>query len=177
MNNHKTEVVTSQVLPWVGVRPWLIQLGFIGAAVALPAMAHLMGLPVRWLLPMHWPVILAGLLYGWRGGLIVGLLSPASNWLLTGYPLPLKLLPMMLELAVYGGLTGWLVERGWRSWKAMTLSLVAGRVVFLGTILTLGATDGMGFWTFTGAAVLPGLAAGAVMVVILPRTVSMSKNR
>ena len=165
MNDIKTEAITTNaVLPWAGWRPWAAQAGFISAALLLPTVCHLTGWPVRWLLPMHWPIILAGLVYGWRGGLAVGLLAPLSNYLLTGYPLPIKLLPMTMELAIYGGLTGWLRERGWSSYLATATALVAGRVAFLTVILSFGATDGLGFWQFAGAAMLPGLAAGAGMV-------------
>ena len=169
MNDIKSETITiSAVRPWAGWRPWAAQAGFVTAAVLLPAICHLFGLPVRYLLPMHWPVILAGLLYGWQGGLIVGLLAPASNYLLTGYPLLPKMAAMTVELAVYGGLTGWLVVRGWKGWTAVATSLAAGRVVFLAAILMLGATDGLGFWAFTSAAMLPGLAGGVGMVAVLP---------
>ena len=157
------------VWPWSGVRAWLFQLGLVIASVLLPAAAHLTGAPVRWLLPMHWPVILAGLLYGWRGGLTVGLLAPGSNWLLTGYPLPIKLLPMTVELAVYGFVAGWLVERWhWNRFAAVAVALVAGRMVFLAAIAMFGATDGTGFWAYVTAAMVPGLAAGVGMVVVIP---------
>ena len=51
----------------------LFELGMIGAAVALPALCHLTGAPVTVLLPMHWPVIAAGLFCGWR-------VAPTALW-------------------------------------------------------------------------------------------------
>ncbi len=158
----------TRVLPWFGARVCLFQAGMVAAAVVLPALAHMGGAQVRWLLPMHWPVILAGLVYGWRGGLIVGLLAPATNWLLTGYPLPLILPAMTVELGVYGFVTGWLRERAnWPSFLAVAVALITGRVVFIGTILLINAY-GEAFTAYLIAAMVPGLIMAALQVVVLP---------
>ena len=66
-------------LPAWRLRALLFQALLIVAAVVLPAVAHLSGAPVRILLPMHWPVLLAGLVYGWRGGGAVGLADPSAS--------------------------------------------------------------------------------------------------
>ena len=79
--NHMAE---RNVLNWRGTKAGLAQLGLAAAAIALPAACHLLNAPVRALLPMHWPVLLAGLVFGWRGGLAVGLLVPLSSFALSG---------------------------------------------------------------------------------------------
>lgn len=151
------------------VGEWAAQAGLIAAAVALPALCHLTGLPTRYMVPMHWPVVAAGLLYGWRGGLIVGLLSPVTNYVLTGYPLFLKMLAMTGELGVYGLMTGYLAySTGWNRHMAVGVSLVAGRLVFLGLAAAVGATEGMAFLNFAAAAMAPGLPAAAVMTAAMP---------
>jgi len=168
--------ISAGVIPLADVRAWLVVALFIAAAVILPAVCHITGLPVRWLLPMHWPIVLAGALYGWRGGLITGLLGPLSNYALTGYPLLLKLLPMTTELAVYGALTGWLIERGWNRFAAIGTALVAGRLVFLGAIILTSATDGLGFGAYISAAMLPGLAGGIGMAAGIPVLVKLIRK-
>ncbi len=156
------------VLPARGVWTLVVPVGFVAAAVMFPAAAHLTGAPVRWLLPMHWPVILAGLLFGWRGGLTVGLLAPGTNWLLTGYPLLVKLLPMTVELAVYGFAAGWLREKaGWNGFAAVAVALVAGRLFFLVSIFLTGVNE-VPFGHYVIAAMMPGLVAGAAQLVSLP---------
>ncbi|MDP8241313.1 MAG: hypothetical protein P9X24_19675 [Candidatus Hatepunaea meridiana] len=158
----------SLVLPSTGTRAWVFQFSLIVAAVLLPAAAHLTGAPVRWLLPMHWPVILAALVYGWRGGMTVGALAPASNYLLTGYPLLLKAFPMTFELAIYGLVIGWLREKqAWNSFAAVTVGLIAGRVVFLSIILMTGANE-IVFSQYIITAMIPGLIAGVIQVATMP---------
>ena len=56
--------------------------------------------------PMHIPVLLCGLVCGWQYGLLCGLVGPVLSSLITQMP-PLAYLPAMLvELAVYGAVSG-----------------------------------------------------------------------
>jgi len=156
------------VCSWRSTQAAWLQLGLVAAAVLLPAAAHLTGAPVRWLLPMHWPIILAGLVYGWRSGLVVGLLAPVSNWLLTGYPLPMVLPAMTVELALYGFIAGWLREcADWNRFAAVGLALIVGRVFFLGTVLFANGFIGY-FGDYVVVAMLPGVVAGGMQVILLP---------
>ena len=161
-------MTTAVVLPWSGTKSWLFQIGLIVLAVVLPAVAHMTGGPVRWMLPMHWPILLAGLLYGWRGGLTVGLLAPITNWALTGYPAPLVLPAMIVELATYGFVSGWLREQaGWKGIYSVVTAVICGRIVFITAILAGGSFTGQ-FGTYLFAAMLPGLPAGVLQVVTVP---------
>ena len=146
----------------------LAQAGLVAAAVGLPVAAHLGGAPVRMLLPMHWPVILAGLVFGWRGGLAVGALAPTASFLISGYPLPPVLVQMSLELATYGAVAGWLRERARTSgFLAVATALVAGRIVFIASTLVLsGATTAT--FGYLRAALLPGVVAAVVQTGTLP---------
>jgi len=140
----------------------------ISASFLLPAASHGLGLPVRWLLPMHWPVILVGLCYGWKSGLLVGLAAPGLSFLISGRPLPVILPAMSIELATYGLLAGFAVANlGWNRWLATVLSLVGGRVVFVATVVFLGShVEPLGI--YLQAAMLPGLVAAAVQLLSLP---------
>ena len=62
------------------------------------------------LLPMHIPVLLCGLICGWPFGLACGVLTPLLSSLITGMPPQAFLLPMAVELAVYGLATGFLMR-------------------------------------------------------------------
>ena len=157
------------VFQMTGLKSLLWQIGLITLAVALPAVAHILHLPVRWLLPMHWPIILAGLIFGWRSGMLVGLAAPLTNYLITGYPMPLVLLPMTVELMVYGFITGWLRENTYINiyWN-VGIALIAGRVVFvLSVLLTKAFGDSLGGYLI--AAMLPGIAGGLGQIFILPK--------
>ncbi len=140
----------------------------VAAAWALPALAHLTGLPVGTLLPMHWPVLLAGLCYGWRSGLAVGASAPIASYLLSGMPPPPVLAPMVAELAVYGCVAGFVRERLGRSGiEAVLAAVIAGRVVFVGVMLASGLITGP-LTDYLRLALVPGAPAMAAQVLLLP---------
>lgn len=138
------------------------------AAWALPAVIHLLGLPVRRLLPMHWPAILAGLVYGWRSGLVIGAASPIVSYLMTGMPRPAVLPSMTFELAAYGAIAGYFVEVLQRGrLQAALAAVIGGRVVFLAVMVFTGAIS-TSLPAYLQAAMLPGLLAALAQVVLLP---------
>ncbi len=101
----------------------------IAAGVLLPMLFHAVGGAGSIFLPMHIPVLMAGLLLGPATGAIVGVLTPVCSALLTGMP-PLfpTLLVMIPELAAYGWLSGRLrPEKGLLF--AMLAAMLAGRLV------------------------------------------------
>lgn len=152
-----------------GLRAISAQAGLlVSAAFLLPAASHAAGLPVRLLLPMHWPILLAGLCYGWRSGALVGLAAPAISFLLSGHPLPAVLPSMTLELGAYGALAGLGCE-ALRLHRAVSTLVAAlgGRLVFLLAMLATGAIAGP-LAIYLQAAVLPGLPAVIGQIAILP---------
>jgi len=160
----------SVTLPCRGARAVSVQcLLLVSASFLLPAATHLLGLPVRVLLPMHWPVILVGLCYGSRSGGLVGLVAPGLSFLLSGRPYPSILPAMTGELAAYGLLAGFL--RGQLRWKAVwstALAVAAGRVLFVALAIATGAS-GRAWLPYVRAALLPGLATGLAQIILLPR--------
>lgn len=153
-------------LPALRMRSLAFQMGLIALAVLLPALAHLWGWPVLILLPMHWPVLLAGLAYGWIGGGLVGALSPWVSFVLSGRPC-LPLLPAMtVELAVYGSVAGWLREKArWSAWAALAAALVAGRIAYLLVTLLMGRLINA---EFLQATLAPGLPVALLQWAVLP---------
>jgi hypothetical protein len=159
----------SPVLSWSRPRALTIQAALLFlAAFALPAAMHAAGLPVRLLLPMHWPVLLAGLVYGWRSGALIGALAPAISYALSGWPRPAVLPAMILELALYGFLAGFLRERlRWNGFAAITAALLAGRALFLLAAFTTGWT-GPDLPAYLATAIAPGLVAALLQIALLP---------
>ena len=151
-----------------GVKSVIWQTGLVTLAVVLPALAHIYHLPVRWLLPMHWPIILTGLIFGWRSGMMVGLAAPLTNYLITGYPQPLILMPMTVELMIYGFVTGWIRENSSVNiFLNVGIALIAGRVIFILSVLMTGAF-GDSFTGYLIAAMSPGIVGGLGQLVLLP---------
>jgi niacin transporter len=161
--------VRPTTLPGLSVRAVTAEIALVAAAAAvLPSLAHTLGWPVRSFLPMHWSVILAGLVFGWRAGAAVGVLAPLTSFLLSGMPLPHILPAMTVELGAYGCLAGFARQTlRWNPFASAALALVGGRVVFFVTALITGAAlpTPMAYLT---AAMLPGLAAAAAQLVVLP---------
>ncbi len=161
--------VPPPTLPWTGLRALSLQaVLLLLAAFVLPAAFHRLGLPVRLLLPMHWPVLLAGLVYGWRSGALVGAACPALSFALSGWPLPAVLPAMTLELVIYGAVAGALRERaGWNRFAATAAAILAGRAIFLATAIATGWT-GPDIPRYLGTAMAPGLAAALLQIALLP---------
>ena len=156
------------VLPALRTDAVLIHVALLAlASFLLPAAAHTLGLPVRQILPTHWPVILAGLCYGWRSGALIGLLAPFASYLISGMPLPHILPAMTVELAVYGFVAGFAREYlRWNWFAAAAASLIVGRIFFLAFVLTFRSVP-QPFGEYVAAAMVPGIPAAIAQFLIL----------
>lgn len=162
-------LATGLTLPALRLRSVSAQVTLLlGAAFVLPALAHLAGVPGRVWLPMHWPVLFAGLCYGWRSGALIGLAAPGVSFLLSGMPPAAALPAMTAELATYGFLAGLFRESFRRnSFLAVAAALIGGRLVFLGIRLATGSIAGP-LAEYVQAALLPGLPAALGQLVLVP---------
>ncbi|MBQ8515597.1 MAG: ECF transporter S component [Ruminococcus sp.] len=127
----------------------LITLIAVAGAVILPQIFHGIGTisgtgPAMGsaLLPMHIPVLLAGFLGGPLVGAAAGVLSPLVSSAVSGMPSALILPFMVLELGVYGLVSGLLSRRNINSLAALLLTQLIGRAVraaaVLAAVLILG---------------------------------------
>ncbi|MBQ3404258.1 MAG: ECF transporter S component [Oscillospiraceae bacterium] len=82
----------------------------IALCVVLPQLFHAIPEGGRIFLPIHIPVILCGLICGWQYGIIAGALGPVLSFLITGMPVIIDLPQMIVELIVYGLMTGILMK-------------------------------------------------------------------
>ena len=149
----------------------------IALCVVLPMAFHAIPGAGFILLPMHIPVLLCGLIVGWRFGLLAGIAGPLVSSLITGMPRPFILPSMMLELGAYGliaGLMMYLVHTK-KIYLDLYISLVtamlAGRVI-AGISMALIFSSGdftMAAWT-TGYFVtsFPGML---IQLAVLPSIV------
>ena len=78
--------------------------------VVLPMALHAIPNAGTLLSPMHLPVLLCGLVCGWQYGLLCGLAGPMLSCFITGMPGIGYLPTMMVELAVYGLVTGLMIN-------------------------------------------------------------------
>ncbi len=127
--------------------------------------------------PIHIPVLLCGLICGWPFGLLCGLAGPALSSLFTGMPPAAHLLPMLVELPVYGIVCGLMMKvvRTRRLYADLYISLVTamvlGRVVAgisKALIFAPGATTMITWATGYFVTALPGIL---LQLALLPTIV------
>ena len=100
---------------------------FTTLAVYAPILVHHFGGAAagRIFLPMPFFVLAAGLLFGWRVGLMTGLVSPIVSFLISGMPMA-NILPFItIQLCAYGLAAGMLKER-FNEWISLAGGLMAG---------------------------------------------------
>ncbi|MCP4567377.1 MAG: ECF transporter S component [FCB group bacterium] len=144
---------------------------FLALAVILPIAFHQFGLAGRMFNPMHIPVLLAGFICGPVGGVIVGLLSPAISFMITGMP-PSYAVPLMsLELPIYGLIAGLTYVRlKLNIYVALILAIIFGRLAFALGLLILGFFIELpyGLETYFKVVLATGLPGTLVQLVIIP---------
>ncbi len=150
----------------------------LALGVVLPVVFHAMPFGGRIFLPMHIPVLLAGLILGPVSGLIVGVGSPIMSGFITGRPTVFYMVPMVFELGTYGLLTGLL--RPWfarvmqppgrtgigyaPTLLALIAAMVIGRAVWLLVVVWLAPL--LGINARTVALALGALGAGWIGMAI-----------
>lgn len=174
----------------------------LALGVVLPILFHAFPFGGRMLLPMHIPVLIAGLSLGPASGAIVGAGSPLLSMLLTGMPPVPLAVPMTFELTTYGLMSGlvrsFLASRRGASgqvqaagsnrtdsghaglptrghlWAALLAAMVAGRAVWMAAVTLLAPLVGIEARTL--AVAIAALAAGwpgmAVQLALIPPTVT-----
>ncbi|MCL1832466.1 MAG: ECF transporter S component [Oscillospiraceae bacterium] len=110
----------------------------IAVGIVLPLAFHSLpqGLGGRAILPMHIPILLAGLICGPVFGLAAGILTPILSYFILGMPMPVFLYPMLFELPIYGAVAGLLMRYlpvrhlYGKLYISLITAMLAGRVTF-----------------------------------------------
>ena len=141
--------------------------------VVLPIAFHMIPNAGTVFLPMHIPVLLCGLVCGWESGLLCGILGPILSSVITGMP-PAAILPsMVVELAVYGCVSGVMMQfvRTGRLYLDLYISLpvamLAGRVCS-GIAKALIFAPGTSFAAWATASFVTALPGIVIQLVVLP---------
>ncbi len=125
-----------RILTYNDIRSFGFTLIFVVLSVSTPFALHHIRLAGPTFLPMHVFILLAGLLFGWKAGLIVGALSPIVSYLISGMPVQSILPQVIIEVAVYGTTAGLLREKcNLRTLWALIGAMVAGRIALLFAIM------------------------------------------
>lgn len=125
--------------------------------------------------PMHIPVLIAGLVLGYKYGFIVGLVTPPLRFLLFGMPplFPIGL-AMMFELAAYGLFIGLfyklLAKKDVNIMISLVLAMLVGRGVWGLAAWLFYPLAGFNFSLkiFLTTAFVTGLPAIAIQLILIP---------
>ena len=125
-------------LKYTDIRSYVLTAVFVTLAVSVPWVFHQFHLAGATFLPMHIFVLIAGLLFGWRAGLITGLLTPLVSHFISGMPV-LNVLPqIVIELSAYGIIAGILRQKyNLRPIWALLGAIVGGRAALLLAMLMI----------------------------------------
>ena len=128
----------SLVLKYTDIRSYILTFVFVLLSVLVPWAFHQFHLAGPTFLPMHIFVLLAGLLFGWRAGLIVGLLTPFASNIISGVPV-LGILPQIaVELSAYGLVAGVLREKlNLRVIWSLLGAMIGGRLALFFSMLLI----------------------------------------
>ena len=116
----------------------------LALGIILPMVVHMSGVNGAIFLPMHIPVLIAGLTLGSTLGLIIGILSPIINHMLTGMPpIPVYWI-MIVELGLYGLVSGFLYRKAKMTlWPSLIISMIIGRLGGILMVIILGLGFGI----------------------------------
>ena len=126
------------VLKYTDIRSYIFTLVFVFLDVLVPWIYHQFHLAGPTFLPMHIFVLLAGLLFGWRAGLIIGFLTPLASYAISGMPV-LQILPqIVVELSAYGLVAGILREKfNLRAIWSLIGAMISGRLALYLAVLSI----------------------------------------
>ena len=157
----------------IGVGATCIALGIL-----LPLVFHAVGISPRVVLPMHFPVFLAGMLLPMPLAAAVGVMAPALSMGFTGMPTPDQAMRMVPELATYAVVTA-LILRLMPVWPflsdkwgrisalvtAMLIAMLAGRCVYvLVSSLMIGLNEPSYYVMILVVPAIPGIIAQLILV-------------
>ncbi len=134
-------------------------------------------------LPMHIPVLLCGLIFGWPYGLVCGIMGPVLSHYLTGMPPAAFLMSMVVELAAYGLFSG-LGMLFIRTKKvtldlyiALVIAMLLGRVIsgLAKTWILAPGTPAFAWVTTSLVTGIPGIAAQLVLIPLVVLTLTRAK--
>ena len=164
------------------VRKMTIAALFLALGLVLPFAFHSFGPSAgAMFLPMHLPVLLCGFLCGPIYGLLIGVLTPLLSSVMTGMPMFFPTgIAMMLELATYGLISGYMMKKT-SVYPSLFTAMIAGRAVsgIMNMILLNMAGKTYTLTIFLSASfvtALPGIILQLILVPLLVSVVNKVQN-
>lgn len=160
----------------------------VAVGVTLPYLIHISGASPRVLLPMHFPVLIAGVLMSPLHAAVVGLVTPAVSMGLTGFPTAAQVIRMMPELAAMALVTSLMLRvlpripalpekigRLLSIATAMLVAMIVGRLVYILFYTLTVSSESLAFYSsvlLTPA--IPGIISQLVLCPLLAERIQRS---
>ncbi len=156
---------------------------FIAIGLILPLFTGQLQNIGNMLLPMHIPVFIAGLICGWKYGMVVGFVLPLTRTVLFGMPVMFpNAVAMAFELMTYGlivGLIYGLIKKKnvFMLYVALIIAMISGRIVWaVAQIIILGIVGSrFTIQMFVAGAFLNAIPGIILQLVLIPMIMSRIK--
>lgn len=156
---------------------------FLAVAMVLPFITGQIPEIGSMLCPMHIPALLCGFMCGWPWGLAVGFIAPLLRSVIFGMPaLFPSAVAMAFELAVYGGMAGFLYRllprKNRNTYLILIISMIAGRIVWGVVRVILAGLSGSSFtWALFLAGAFTNAIPGIILQLVLIPVLVIAMNR
>ena len=168
--NAQTNILEKSVVKLTALKLLMVVTIFTALSVALPLLCHQFNLAGPTFLPMHFFVLAAGLLFGWRAGLLVGFLTPLISYGTSSLPSVALLPTITLEVMAYGFFAGLMRERKVDFWLALILALIFGKAVLFFSAWLLMPVNPAAYLFNALRTGLPGLLLQLALLPFLVKT-------
>lgn len=158
------------VIPFTNPRLYAYAACFVAASVVIPRFIHwLHPLAGPILQPMFFIILLAGLMMGWRAGILVGIATPLISSVLSGMPSHAVLPGVLMECIWYGFIAGMMRRRyGMNTAAAVAIAVITGKFVAAAALLLIPGYGLSDVWDIMWNAVAAGWPGIVLQLFLLP---------
>lgn len=157
---------------------------FLSLCLVLPFLTGQIKEIGNMLLPIHFPVMLCGLICGPQYGLLVGLIAPIMRSMLFSMPMLYPTaIAMAFELGTYGFVIGFIFSKSkWHCikslYKSMIIAMISGRLIWgIAQVILLGIqSKGFTLTAFITASILNAIPGIILQLVLIPTIMLLLKK-
>ena len=131
-------------LGYKDVRTYMVAVLFVLGNIVLPLLFHLVPRGGMMWLPIYFFTLVGAYKYGWKAGLLTAVLSPITNSLLFGMPMPQVLPAILLKSVLLALCAGYVARR----YQSVSIPLL------LATVLLYQIAGTLGEWALSGSLTL-----------------------
>ena len=152
---------------------------FAALGILFPQLFHFLGLGPAFL-PMFIPILIGCMFINWRFAVLLGILTPAVSWMLTGMPpLAPPILPVLIiELSITGLVISLLRQLTyWSVWIILPVGLLVDRVILFSIVIIVAPLFEISHPLFSLALVAAGVPGILLQFLIVPAAVTMIEKK